>query len=299
MSRTRAILFGILAALLFAVQPVRGQQVSAAAAAAQERLRTADSTTTHIIGTRDGSTIFGRVVEARGDAVVVAASIGTLTLRLADVVSARAVRAEDVRNGEYWFPNPNTTRLLFAPTGRMLKQGEGYFSDYLIFFPGVAVGLTDRFTIGGGMSVFPGAGLDEQLFYFTPKVGLVSGPSFNLAAGVLALRAGFSDGDGNAGIVYTVGTYGGANASFTGGLGYGYADGQFADSPAVMIGGDVRLSRRFGLVSENYYFAGISDNALISLGARFFGEKMAVDFGLVGALGETEVLPFVGFVVNF
>ena len=44
---------------------------------------------------------------------------------------------------------------------------------------------------------------------------------------------------------------------------------------------------------------GVSDDVLVSLGGRFFGEQMAVDFGLVGVLGETDVVPFVGFVVNF
>lgn len=298
MSRTRIGLVAIAVAFLVAI-PVQAQQPPVATPA-QERLRTADSTTTFLIGTRDGSSFFGRVVAVRGDTVIIASTAGTLTLPLVGVTSARPVRPEDIRDGEYWFPNPNTTRLLFAPTGRMLNKGEGYFSDYLIFLPGVAFGVTDRFTIGGGMSVIPGVGIDDQLFYLTPKVGIVTGPDVNIAAGVLILRAGLGDvSNPDAGIVYTVGTFGGSNASLTGGIGYGYSNSGFADSPAVMIGGDVRLSRRFGLVSENYYFKGISDDALVSVGGRFFGEKMAVDFGLVTALGGSSVVPFVGFVVNF
>ncbi|MEO7521195.1 MAG: hypothetical protein ABIW79_05210, partial [Gemmatimonas sp.] len=70
-----------------------------------------------------------------------------------------------------------------------------------------------------------------------------------------------------------------------------------ADSPALMVGGDARLSRRFGIVSENYVFPGELDGALVSLGARFFGEKMAVDFGIVRA--DETTLPYVGLVVNF
>jgi hypothetical protein len=40
--------------------------------------------------------------------------------------------------------DPNYSRLLFAPTGRPLKKGDGYFSDYEVLFPGLAVGLTDH-----------------------------------------------------------------------------------------------------------------------------------------------------------
>jgi len=143
----------------------------------------------------------------------------------------------------------------------------------------------------------------EQLFYLTPKIGIVSQPNFNLAVGALALQFGFADesDDPSAGIVYTVGTVGGEKGSFTAGVGYGYAGGELADSPAIMLGRDNRISPRFGFVTENYFFPGLSDNALVSLGGRFFGEKLAVDFGLVTALGSegSGVVPFVGFVANF
>ena len=36
----------------------------------------------------------------------------------------------------------------------MLKKGEGYFSDYELFFPGIAYGVTDNVTIGGGFGSF-------------------------------------------------------------------------------------------------------------------------------------------------
>ena len=68
-----------------------------------------------------------------------------------------------------------------------------------------------------------------------------------------------------------------------------------------MIGGDARLSRRLGLVTENYIFPGELEGVLLSLGMRFFGEKMALDFGLIlpAARVGGVLLPFAGFVVNF
>ena len=70
----------------------------------------------------------------------------------------------------------------------MLEKGQGYFSNYYLFFPGAAYGLTDRLTVGGGMSVFPGVGFDEQMYYIAPKVGLKNTEKFNLAAGALLIR---------------------------------------------------------------------------------------------------------------
>ena len=70
--------------------------------------------------------------------------------------------------------DPNYSRLLFSPTGRPLKKGDGYFSDYELLFPGVAVGLTDNLSIAGGVSLIPGLGLDEQVLYVSPKLGVES-----------------------------------------------------------------------------------------------------------------------------
>lgn len=297
-------LWGLAAALsLAAVQPAAAQE-SPRATAARALLQSADSGTTFIIGTRDGSSFFGRVTAVRGDTITITTPVASMSIRLADVVSASAVDPADIHAGVYWFPNPNVTRLLFAPTGRMLKKGNGYFSDYMLVFPGVAYGISDRVTIGGGMSIVPGLGIEDQLFYATPKIGVVSTPRVNVAVGVLALHAGlgsdeFDESDANAGVLYTVGTFGGVNASVTGGIGFGYADGAVSGDPAVMIGGEARLSRRVGVVTENYYFSAISDHALLSVGLRFFGEKLSTDFGLVIPTGESVAIPFVGFVANF
>jgi hypothetical protein len=310
MPRTLLIALYALSILSFAAAPraLHGQPGAPKNVDAQNRVRNAKPTDTLSVGMRDGSNFMGRVTSVRSDTAELVTSSGTVRFSVFDVTQSTMVRASDMVNGEYWFPNPNTTRLLFAPTGRMIKKGEGYFSDYMLFFPGVAVGITDRITMGGGLSIFPGGGFDNQLFYLTPKVGIIAREKLNVAVGVLAVKAGLGDDDDDGfdddgdtfGIPYVVSTFGGQKASFTTGIGYGYANGKLADNPAVMIGGDIRLSRRFGLVSENYVFGDAFDGPMVSLGARFFGERMAGDFGLVRSPGgDGVVFPYLGLVVNF
>ena len=94
----------------------------------------------------DGSSIVGRVVAVNDSSIQIQTAGGRLNI-LFDAI--RDVQSASQRAAEGWFPNPNSTRLLFAPTGQMLKKGEGYFSDYELFFPGVAYGVTDNFSIGG------------------------------------------------------------------------------------------------------------------------------------------------------
>jgi hypothetical protein len=210
--------------------------------------------------------------------------------------------------GQFWPDDPNSTRLLFAPTGRALKAGQGYFAVYEIFFPFVAVGITDYFTLAGGMTLVPGA--KNQLFYLAPKITPVQLKELDLSAGVLYIS--IPDGDNSddrdsdevhaAGIVYGVSTYGNEKNALTFGLGYGFAGEDFAEKPVIVIGGELRASKSIKLITENWLIPGEKYH-LISLGLRFFGERLAADFALMKALGTDEngfpFAPWVGFAFNF
>ncbi len=240
--------------------------------------------------------------------------LGIIHIPISKIKHIETVSVDLIRKGEFWFPNPNITRLFFAPTTRMLKQGKGYFADYYLFFPGFAYGLTDRFTLGGGLSIFPTVDINDQLFFIAPKFGLIQEKTFSLALGTLLVRipryedeevspdADFQEDDPEvAGILYGVTTFGQPDASLTAGLGYGFVEGNLADRPMVMIGGEKRLTRRTAFVTENWIFPGI-DQPLISYGIRFFGKRLSVDLGLINVIGEGAIfpgVPYIDFVVQF
>ena len=114
------------------------------------RLAIPDSTQIQVLETTDGSTTVGRIVEIGTEEIAFETDLGIIHIPISKIKHIETVSADLIRKGELWFANPNITRLFFAPTARMLKQGEGYFSDYYLFFPGFAYGITDRFTLGGG-----------------------------------------------------------------------------------------------------------------------------------------------------
>lgn len=287
----RLSLFPLVAALTFAVSPAAAQQGAPNAPV----LAVADSGVMQRIQLRDGSELIGRIVAIGDTTVQFQSAIGVTTIRRSDILKASTDRGGVVRNGAYYFPNPNATRLVFAPTGRMLSQGEGYFSDYWVFFPGIAFGVSDKVTLGGGMSIFPES--SEQILYFTPKVGVLQSPKINFAVGGLFATAG----DNSAGILYGVGTWGEPDASFTAGLGYGYADGDLASNPAIVLGGESRVSPRVSFVTENYLLPGGS--VILAGGLRFMGRGISFDLALTSfneSGGENFCcLPFIGFVYNF
>jgi hypothetical protein len=266
----------------------------------------ADSAHVQVIRLHDGSSIVGRITEIATDTVRFATSAGTLSIARADIVSLQDVQNSSVRKGgEVWPANPNATRLLFAPTGRMLEKGEGYFNDTYLFLLSVHGGVTSRFTLGGGMSVLPLDDFTDNALYIMPKVGVYASPKLNIAVGGLAgVVGGFVDDDQNAGfgVVYAVGTAGGPDASVSFGTGLAYAGGNFADSPVAMLGGETRLGRRVAFVTENYLIPNDDVTSLISYGLRFFGEKLSADLAFWNAPGERVAfpgIPYVSFTVKF
>jgi hypothetical protein len=267
-----------------------------ATARQREELSHLDSARVIAITTNDGSTFVGRVVAVHPESVELQTSAGRVTVAFATMRPLTSIGAP---GHEGWFENPNKTRLFFAPTGQMLKKGEGYFSDYELFFPGVAYGITDNISIGGGVSLFPGVGLSDQLLYITPKVGFSPSPKMHLAAGAIISTV---PGDfTNVGAVYGVGTAGDGDASLTGGIAYGFAGKDLTSEFAVLVGGEKRLTRNIGIVSENYFVPSSVGTTVVSGGVRFMSEKLTVDLALFNAPSEPIFpgIPWVSFVYKF
>lgn len=252
----------------------------------------ADTSQRQLIKLRDGSTILGRITHTWGDSARVQSMAGTLVVRRMNVTSVKLVAASSIHDGVYWPDDPNATRLFFGPTARMLKKGEGYIANHWLFFMDGYGGVTDRFTLGGGMSLFPTDNfLKDNAYFLSPKIGITRGERFNTAAGVWIGGAPFNDeveGDFTFGIAYGVATWGGPEGAFTLGGGYGFAEGKLARNPMVMAGGTKRLSKRLSFVTENWIFPNVQDHPLVSVGLRTIGENISWDFGAITVLGTGE-----------
>jgi hypothetical protein len=242
---------------------------------------------------RDGSTLFGRVVETGDPFRFELASGQVLEFRIADVRRISGARGRVV-DGTFWRSDPNQTRLFFGPTARTLPAGDGYLSVFELIFPIVAVGVHDRVTLAGGTPLLFGSGQSGHPFWFAPKVGLVQGDQIELAAGVLAL---FGTGSSESfGILYGIASIGDPDGGAHIGAGWGYDRGDLASQPALMFGGEARIGPSVKLLTENYLFP--SDGGIVSGGVRFFGERLSADLGLAMPVGDgtgTFIFPVVNF----
>lgn len=243
---------------------------------------------------QDGSVVFGRVADT-GDPMTFQLISGVeMRIPVSEVRSLRTARGEEV-DGEFWTEDPNRTRLFFGPTARGLPAGEGYLAVYEIVMPFLGIAVTDRFILAGGTPLFFGGG-GSRPFWIAPKFTFLDTGNTQVAAGVLS----FVVEDESAGLIYGVLTRGGTRKSLSAGIGYGYVNDNLADTPALMIGGETRLSRRVKLLTENYWLPS-GDGGLISFGPRFFGDRLSADLGLVMPVGGDEffAFPLINFVWNF
>jgi hypothetical protein len=254
-----------------------------------------DTSSVYMIILNDGSELLGTIINEDNKSITFK-TVSGLKMEIDKVMIKEINLAKgEIENGRFLREDPNQTRLLFAPTGKSLKAGEGYFSAYELFFTFLAVGVTDFITLSGGVSLLPGA--EEQIVYVAPKIRFLQLKNFDLSGGILYSHVS----ELNFGIAYGVVTYGTQRDGITLGLGWGYANDDFADKPVVMIGGEVQLSNSVKLLTENW-IPPKSDVAVISFGLRFFGEHLAADFALITttkASGNWPFLPWIGFVYNF
>lgn len=273
---------------------------------------------------KDGGTLVGTVV---------AEDQATVTLRIgsgADLKLPReaiASRAPTAAGGELKLPplsDPNESRLMFAPTGRPLGKGNGYFSDHYVLFPGFAVGLTDNLSLAGGVSTIPALGLSEQVFYVSASAAFRLGDNAALAVGGFFAGAGTEDlADFGATSLFGVATFGPPDRSLSVGLAAiatreeeylydarGYYERtrrhwEFRDAPVVMVGGSLRVARNLSLISESWLFLGkdfdLSEQPF-GLALRFFGERISADVGMVlvaDVLEEGFPVPWLSFSYHF
>jgi hypothetical protein len=280
---------------------------------------------THVLRLRDGSTLVGRLLARDENAVQFSTHGVVLTIPASTVIEVRTIKGPELHEGEYWFPDANSTRLFFAPTGRMLEKGEGYYSNTYLLLQNFVGAPSNNFTFGGGFSVVPSDDfLDNNVYYLTPKLGVYASPKTNAAVGALA---GFvpTDRGTSFGVLYGIVTEGTPDASMTAGVGYGYTDGALADRPLLMLGGSARTARRITLITENYAYFQHDDNEIcvysntppygsncttnphvqlhgvLSYGLRFMGEKISTDFAFFNVTQHFLFpgIPYISFAVKF
>lgn len=250
----------------------------------------ADTATIHELRMVDGSVLYGSILSS-GDPLRIRLLSGDVLEITRARVAALAVASGRVVRGQFWREDPNATRLFFGPTARGMEMGSGYLAGYFLVMPFLGWAVTDDLILAGGTPFF--GGFDERPYWLAPKLRVVDRERVDVAVGALA----FAVEDESAGVLYGVSTWGRPDLALSVGLGFGFVNGDLSDSPMAMGGLEVQLSRSTKLISESYLFPG--GVGLLSIGPRFFGEKLSADLGLgvvFDSEGNAGTFPLINFV---
>jgi len=257
------------------------------------------------IETTDGNSFYGQIINEDDEKLMLQVDgLGEVSILKKNIRRRTIIESGHIKNGKVWFNNPQSTRYFWSPNGYGLKKGEGYYQNIWVMWNQFAYGITDHFSVGGGIiPLFLFGGAPTPVF-FTPKFSIpVAKDKFNLGAGAL-IGTVLGESETGFGIVYGTSTFGSPDQNISLGLGYGFAGGEWASSPMLNLGAMFRLSPTWYFISENYYFGFEGGSGgVISAGARWIIKKAALDFGLftpVGSdSGEFIALPWLGFTIPF
>lgn len=203
-----------------------------------------------------------------------------------------------VKRGKIWSENRMAHRYFLSPSAFSLKKGERQFHNSMVLFNQLNMGLSDNFTLGIGLSpLFLGGSVTP--FWITPQVTLpLRTKNFSLAIG--GLGAGVIGlGESVVLAAFAKATFGGPNYNATFGLGRGSIVALDDAVTILMFASNLRLSKGFHLVTENYYAA--DNTRLVSLGGRVNFMAVALDFGLVSNLAFSggPLIPLLSVTILF
>ncbi len=261
----------------------------------------------------DKSSYIGEITEeTTSTLVLINQTTGVKTeLPTTQIQKKELLSESSIKNNEYWFENPNATRYLFGTSAFNLKKGEGYYQNTMLLLNSFNVGITDYFSIGGGIEFLStfislSEGNFNPIIYFTPKVGFSVADNIHVGGGVLIANIpqfGETTNSG-LGVLYGLGTYGNLDHNVTATIGWGSVDGDAFNKPLITVSGMTRVAKKTALVTENWLIPTDSSyEPIFSYGVRFFGENIAVDLAFINNWDIAQSLligvPYVNFVVKF
>lgn len=201
---------------------------------------------------------------------------------------------------------------MFAPSGRPLKGGQGYFSNLWLFFPGVTYAFTDNISIMGGMFIWFDPDALGELIYTAPMVGHNFSDSFGMTVGTLYLKFP----EAASGIAFGTLSIGKPGSQFSCGLGFGYHknDGgkfRFSDKPVLMVGANIHINDTNAIVLENWQITSFENpgHQPYAIVHRIMRKNTTFDMGFIFAPARlndagfprpfVSFLPWTNFTWNF
>ena len=269
---------------------------------AQEAL-SPDTTKIYRIETRDGNVFTGRILSEDQQAVSIATDkLGTIRIPVGDISSRVLLKGVKTEGGEFWLPNPQSTRYFWAPNGYGLQKGEAYYQNIWVFYNQFSWGITQHFSMSLGMiPLFLFAGAPTPI-WAVPKFSIsISEDKLNLGTGALVGTV-LGENAGVFGLLFGTATFGSRDKNFSFGLAQGFSTDGWLEVPIINLSGMARTGTRGYFITENYIISADGEFAMvISAGGRSIIRNIGLDYSIwipiAPDMGGFIAAPFLGITV--
>lgn len=242
----------------------------------------------------NGNTYVGSIISVEEESAGVETKDGVFNFRYDRIKNVKIYNPDDKSTG--WRDNPSKNKLFITQTGKMLDKGSGYYQNTFIFFSNFSYGITNGISVDAGFSMFPGLGIENQMFTAGAKIGTSLNSTLYVSGNIKYYRV-FDIDEGITSLFGSI-TYSKSQLDLTASTGVGFADNSSSNA-LLILGGQYRISERFAFLSENIIFPSgdAGSDALLSFGGRIIGSKSAFDLGFFGI--EEILFPFVSYTIKF
>ena len=272
----------------------------------QEPAQTHPETKIVVIAILDGTEIIGIIQKETESTYSVKSPAGLLTEIPKTSVAKISTFEGKIINGKIYFPDPNKSMYLFAPSAFPIGHNKSYCRDFCLFFPSYNRGLTNTVSLQAGAFVFPGADFSTTPIVLSGKISLPPIGQTQIAGGVMYISfPAQSDVSFGGGFAFGTATLGNRFSHLSSSLGWGFFQvenrWEFQSEPIIVLSGNYRISNSIAFVGEWWRFPG-SDlgETPFMISGRFIGRKIAVDIGVITTLHSVGFgIPLLNFTYHF
>jgi len=261
--------------------------------------------------TNDGNAYVGEVLTLTDNIISIKTlALGEIELQRSTVTKIIYRKGdEDFDDNGYPIDYHNSTHYFVNQSGFTLKKGQSYYENVRVFFNSYTTGITDNFSITGGLEVATLFGGSAPSLFITPKFSIPFGEragGFFVGSTVFVF---FANGDPlTVGVAQAGVTLGTRNNNFTigSGIGYSFEDGVADSVLPFNLSGAWRLSKKISLMTDNFIIAFDDFNdatGILSAGIRIHFAKNgnALNIGLFRSteFGDFFAFPFFSATIPF
>ena len=242
----------------------------------------------YYVKTKDNTTFTGRVIHRNRQESEIVFELYDhyqVTVLQSNIKSMRRVKANEVQNGEYLFPDVSGGRYLIMPNAIGMKKGEFQYKTSNLLYHSLHYGVTENVSFHAGGELYTAITLQQPAYHAGINVHLPITQTLHF--GTHLSFANIYGDYKNIANGYSYLTGGNRNMNFSLGYGYGYPTTAGDLSKAISyipISMKVRMTKNFALITENWLFLnsenGFMDSSF-SYGVRMLWDGYALDMAFI------------------